>query len=82
MRFGHLTSGTTLKKCGLPRRRFHDLRHSSASLMLTEGVSLRVISEVLGHADTAITSSVYAHVSHDLKRDATDRVEALLQASQ
>jgi len=71
----------TLERCGLPRQRFHDLRHSAASFMLAQGVPLRIISEVLGHADTAITSRVYAHVAPELAKEATASVEALLRAS-
>ena len=73
---------TTLARHGLPLRRFHDLRHSSASFMLAEGVPLRVISEVLGYADTAITGRVYGHVQPELQRDATARVDSLLRAAQ
>ena len=69
-----LSNGTLIKQfrrlltqSGLPRCRFHDLRHSAASFMLAEGVAMRVISEVLGHADSAITSRVYAHVASDLQ---------------
>ena len=83
-----LSNGTVIKQfrrlltqSGLPRCRFHDLRHSAASFMLAEGVAMRVISEVLGHADSAITSRVYAHVASELQREATGRVDALLRAS-
>jgi integrase len=50
--------------------------------MLAQGVPIRVISEVLGHADSAITSRVYAHVAAELARDAAARVDELLRASQ
>lgn len=50
---------------GIPRRRFHALRHSAATLMLAEGVPLEVISRTLGHAGYAITADVYAHVGHE-----------------
>ena len=49
--------------------------------MLAEGIELRVIAEVLGHSDSGITGRVYAHVAPRLQRDATNRVDALLQAS-
>ncbi len=67
-----------LVRAGLPRRRFHDLRHSAASFMLAQGVPLRVVMEVLGHSDIATTGNIYAHVARELTRDATVRVEAVL----
>ena len=66
---------------GLPKQRFHDLRHCAASLMLSEGVPLRVAQEVLGHSTIAITADIYSHVLPAATRDATERVGALLTAS-
>jgi integrase len=60
---------------GLPRVRFHDLRHSAATLMLAEGVPLTVISEWLGHAGIAITAAHYAAVVPELRRDAADAMD-------
>lgn len=64
-----------LAAAGLPRMRFHDLRHAYATLMLAAGVPLRVISESLGHTSIATTAGVYAHVLPDLQRDAASRLE-------
>jgi integrase len=47
---------------GVPRIRFHDLRHTCASLMLARGVPVHVVSRQLGHANVAITMNVYAHL--------------------
>jgi integrase len=63
---------------GLPAVRFHDLRHSAATLMLAEGVPLAVISEWLGHAGIAITASHYAAVVPALRRDAADAMDRAL----
>ena len=63
----------------LPRVRFHDLRHSAATLMLAEGVPLAVISEWLGHAGIAITAQHYAAVVPQLRRDAADALDRALQ---
>ncbi len=63
----------------LPRDiRFHDLRHSAASLWLAKGVPLKVIQELLGHSSITLTADTYSHVFDDLKRDAADRMEAAL----
>ena len=52
---------------GFKRMRFHDLRHSCASLLLANGVSLKEIQEWLGHSDFAITANIYAHLEFDSK---------------
>jgi integrase len=52
---------------GLPPVRFHDLRHSAASLMLAQGVPVRTVADALGH-DPAVTLRVYAHVTPAMRR--------------
>ncbi|MFB7557084.1 tyrosine-type recombinase/integrase [Streptomyces brevispora] len=66
-RFGRL-----LNRAGLRRIRFHDLRHSTATLLLEQGVDLVVIKELLGHAHIGVTAGVYAHVRLRLQRQAID----------
>ena len=68
----------TLRRHGLPHQRFHDLRHACASLLLAQGLDLKVIQEVLGHSTIAITGDLHAHVLMGLKRQATDRMDAML----
>ena len=63
---------------GLSAIRFHDLRHSAATLMLAEGVPLAVISEWLGHAGIAITASHYAGIVPELRREAAAAVDRAL----
>lgn len=67
-----------LDRAGLIQRRFHDLRHSCASLLLAQGVPARVVMEVLGHSQIAITMNTYAHVIPELRRDAAERMDAVL----
>src|SRR5215204_1602487 len=57
--------------------RFHDLRHTCATLLLSEGVNVKVVSELLGHASITITLNTYAHVLPDMQ-DSADAVEAAL----
>jgi len=57
-------------KAGLPHAGLHTLRHSAARVMLTRGVPLKVVSEILGHSSIAITGDVYGHVSPDVARQA------------
>ncbi|WP_327301713.1 tyrosine-type recombinase/integrase [Streptomyces goshikiensis] len=61
-----------LDRAGLRRIRFHDLRHSTATLLLEQGVDLVVIKELLGHAHIGVTAGVYAHVRLQLQRQAID----------
>lgn len=52
----------TLEKAGLPKIRFHDLRHTAASIMLNRGVPAIVVSKRLGHANPSTTLNIYAHL--------------------
>jgi integrase len=63
---------------GVPRVRFHDLRHSAATLMLAEGVPLAVISEWLGHAGIAITAASYAAIVPQLRLEAAEAMDRAL----
>jgi integrase len=67
-----------LKSTGLPHQRFHDLRHSCASLMLTQGVAARVVMETLGHSQISLTLGTYSHVGPALGRAAAERMNDLL----
>jgi integrase len=62
----------------LPAIRLHDLRHTHATLLLADGVPVKVVSERLGHASATITLTVYQHVHPGMGRDAADRFAALL----
>ena len=68
-----------LAAAGLPRKRFHDLRHTCASFLLVQGVSPRVVMEILGHSQIALTLNTYGHVLPGLQADALERVHGLLQ---
>ena len=61
-----------LKKHGLRKIRYHDLRHSCASLLLANGVPMKQIQEWLGHSDIATTSNVYAHLDYNSKLVSAD----------
>lgn len=67
-----------LKKAGLPSKRFHDLRHSCASLLLAQGVHPRVVMEILGHSQIGLTMNTYSHVIPALQRDAASLMNAVL----
>jgi integrase len=67
-----------LDKAGLPRMRFHDLRHSCASLLLVQGVPARVVMETLGHSNISITMDTYTHVLPELQRQAAEAMDRAL----
>lgn len=66
---GYLTSyfPEFIKKHGLKKMRFHDLRHSCASLLLANGVPLKQIQDWLGHSDFSTTANIYAHLDYTSK---------------
>lgn len=65
-------------RSGLPRISFHQLRHTWATLALEEGIPLKVVSEILGHAKISITGDIYSHVRPAMQEDATTRVAAVV----
>jgi integrase len=67
-----------LVAAGLPRQRFHDLRHACATLLLEQGEELAVVSRVLGHADLSTTADVYAHLTRGMLGRAAARMDAVL----
>ena len=66
------------KRLGLPPIRFHDMRHTAATLMLAGGVHPKIVQERLGHSNVAMTLDLYSHVSMDMQRDAAERLERAL----
>ena len=69
---------TILEDAKLPSIRFHDLRHSTASLLLAQGTSPRVIMDLLGHSKISTTMDTYAHVMPAMMQDAADSMDKLL----
>lgn len=63
---------------GVRRIRFHDLRHTCASLLLAQGVPPRVVMDVLGHSQMAITMDLYSHVMPTALREAADAIDRAL----
>ena len=61
------------RKAGLAKFGFHDLRHTHASLMLSKGIHLKIVSERLGHSSIAITADLYSHVLPSVQRDAVSQ---------
>ena len=66
-----------LKRLGLRLIRFHDMRHTFATLALQDGAKPKAVSAQLGHSSVATTLDLYAHVTQDMEVDLADRMEAL-----
>ena len=71
--FGRIT-----RRAGLENVRFHDLRHTFASLMLLRGAKPKVISEALGRSSVAFTMDVYSHIIEGMHSDATALLDEVL----
>jgi len=69
-----------LKKAGLPNIRFHDLRHTAATLMLQEGIHPKVVQERLGHSQISITLDTYSHVLPSMQAEAAILLDALVES--
>lgn len=67
-----------LDAASLPRIRFHDLRHTAASLMLSHGVAALVVSKILGHSSPSITLGIYAHSTLDMQDHAASVIEEIV----
>ncbi len=81
----HLATNTVRKefkqivtRMGLPEVRFHDLRHSYATLAIQNGVDIKTVSTNLGHATVAFTMDEYAHVSLTMQKESAARMEAFI----
>ncbi len=64
-----------VQRHGIRKMRFHDLRHSCASLLLANGVSLKQIQEWLGHSDFSTTANIYAHLDYTSKITSAQAME-------
>lgn len=67
-----------VERSGVPRVRFHDLRHSAASLMLNNGIPVIVVSKILGHAKPSITLDIYGHLYNEMQGDAARLMDEIV----
>lgn len=70
-----------LKGAGLPVIRFHDLRHTCATLLMAGGTHIKVVQERLGHSQIAITLDTYSHVLPTMQREAANTMQGILKAT-
>jgi integrase len=69
---------SVLEAANLPKIRFHDLRHTAASLMLNRSVPALVVSKILGHANPSVTLSIYAHATLDMQSQAVSIMDEIV----
>ncbi len=67
-----------LKKAELPDIRFHDLRHTAATLMLQQGTHPKVVQERMGHSDISLTLNTYSHVLPGMQDEVAGKLDELL----
>ena len=67
-----------MEKAGLPEIRFHDLRHTAASLMLNNGIPVIVVSRRLGHAKPSTTLDIYGHLYYEMQEEAAKVMDELI----
>ncbi|MCJ8015274.1 site-specific integrase [Paenibacillus sp. KQZ6P-2] len=77
---GNLTKAYAkdIERCGLPHIRFHDLRHTHATLLLSKGINVKVISERLGHTKVGVTLDTYSHVLPSMQQEVTNTLEEII----
>jgi integrase len=74
-------SSTEPVKLSFPAIRFHDLRHSAATLLLAQGVSPRYITELLGHSQVSFTMQTYAHALPEIQKQTASKMDEILTPS-
>ena len=65
----------------MPHIRFHDLRHSAATILLSMGVNVKVVQEMLGHSRISMTLDTYSHVLPGMQEEAVEKISNLFQTS-
>ena len=66
-----------LDQSNLPRIRFHDMRHTAASLMINNGIPIVVVSKILGHSKPSVTLNIYSHCVSELQQEAAKVMEEI-----
>ena len=77
VRFNHL-----LKEFGLRKIRFHDLRHTFASLLINNDIELIKVSNFLGHSDISTTANIYAHLDMSGKQSSADVISDIFKVKE
>ena len=68
-----------LKDAGLPHIRFHDLRHTFATVALQNGVDVKTVSNMLGHYDAGFTLRIYTHATRQMQESAAEKMGSFME---
>ena len=68
------------ERAGIPQIRFHDLRHSFATLSIEQGMDIKTVSHMLGHTDAGFTMNTYMHVTDTMQQKVADTMGELLKS--
>lgn len=71
-----------LKSAELPNIRFHDLRHSAATILLSMGIHPKIVQELLGHSNISMTMDIYSHVLPSMQQEAMDKLDDLFKGKE
>ncbi len=71
-----------LARAGVPYIKFHTLRHSAATLLLSQGIHPKIVAELLGHTTISMTLDIYSHVTLDMQQEAADTMDRLFRAQE
>lgn len=69
-----------MEEAGVPRKTFHNLRHSAASLLYANGADIKMIQDVLGHSQISLTANTYTHLGEAMKREAASKMGSALDS--
>jgi len=75
----YLMFNKVLDEAGIPRLRFHDLRHSAATILLSMGINVKVVQEILGRSRVSMTLDIYSHVLPGMQEDAAVKMSKLFE---
>ena len=71
-----------LTRAGLPDIRFHDLRHTTATLLLSQGVHPKIVQEILGHSQISLTLDTYSHVTPSMQKEAAEKMSEMFRKNE